>query len=84
MTLAPEPDQEGFHQLWPTPLLRRRIPGHESANQELLRVIRAEEARRADLTTDYRGGNLLTSLEGGAWAVEPTVKMLDQISLHKR
>ena len=28
-----------------------------------------------------RGGNLLTSLESGPWDVEPTLKMLDQISL---
>ena len=27
-----------------------------------------------------RGGNLLTSLESGAWAIEPTIKLLDQIS----
>ena len=60
MTAAPIPDQDGFHQLWPTPLLKRRIPGHEAANAELLQVIRAEEAKRSDLTTDYRGGNLLT------------------------
>ncbi len=53
-------DPEGFVALWPTTLLKRRLPGAEAANQELLRLIREMEAGHADLTTDYRSGNLLT------------------------
>ncbi len=53
-------DAEGFYDLWPTTLLRRSLPGHAAANAELLRLIAAMEAEKADLTTDYRSGNLLT------------------------
>ena len=53
-------DAEGFVTLWPTTLLKRRLPGAEAANRELLRLIREMEAGHADLTTDYRSGNLLT------------------------
>ncbi len=53
-------DAEGFVALWPTTLLKRRLPGAEAANRELLRLIREMEAGHADLTTDYRSGNLLT------------------------
>ena len=55
-----EPDAEGFTALWPTTMVERSLPGHEAANQELLRVIRTLESERRDLTTDYLGGNLLT------------------------
>ena len=55
----PEPDGEGFAELWPTPFLRRRLPGHEAANQALLALIEELEARNRDLTTDYRETNLL-------------------------
>ena len=52
-------DADGFVDLWPTTLLRRRLPGHDVANAELLRLITAMEAEKADLTTDYRADNLL-------------------------
>jgi uncharacterized protein (TIGR02466 family) len=52
---------EGFKQLWPTTLVERQLPGHQDANRELGRLIRALEAERPELTTDYLGGNLLTN-----------------------
>ncbi len=56
----PPNDSDGFLDLWPTTLLRRSLPGHDIANAELARLIQAMERQHADLTTDYRGGNLLT------------------------
>lgn len=53
-------DDDGFADLWPTTILRRRLPGHDVANQELQRLILKMEAGRQDFTTDYRSGNLLT------------------------
>ncbi|MCG8357636.1 MAG: 2OG-Fe(II) oxygenase family protein [Kiloniellales bacterium] len=55
----PSSNKDGFHALWPTTLLRRRLPGAANANKELLRLIRALEADHAALTTDYRSDNLL-------------------------
>jgi uncharacterized protein (TIGR02466 family) len=57
---APGFDKDGFAALWPTTLLRRRLPGHEVANAELQRLILELESGRQDFTTDYRSGNLLT------------------------
>jgi uncharacterized protein (TIGR02466 family) len=54
-----EPDGDGFIRLWPTLFLRRRLPGHEAANQALLKLVEELEARNRDLTTDYRQANLL-------------------------
>jgi len=53
-------DQDGFVALWPTTIARQTLPGHELANQELLRLITKLDAERTDLTTDYLGGNFLT------------------------
>jgi uncharacterized protein (TIGR02466 family) len=55
----PDSDGNGFTELWPTLILRRRLPGHEAANQALLAVIEDLEAGNRDLTTDYRQTNLL-------------------------
>lgn len=54
-----QPDADGFVSLWPTLLLKRVLPGHAAANALLRQLIEQEEARNADLTTDYRAGNLL-------------------------
>ena len=56
----PRFDSEGFVELWPTTILRRRLPGHNAANLELVRLITELEGGRQDFTTDYRSGNLLT------------------------
>ncbi|MGD1880508.1 MAG: TIGR02466 family protein [Kiloniellaceae bacterium] len=56
----PHFDQNGFVQLWPTTILRRRLPGHDVANVELQRLVLEMEGGRHDFTTDYRSGNLLT------------------------
>ena len=58
-------DENGFVRLWPTTILRRRLPGHDAANAELQRLVLEMEAGktgqgRQDFTTDYRSGNLLT------------------------
>lgn len=53
------PDPDGFLALWPTLLLQRQLPGAEAANRVLRQLIAEEEAQHADLTTDYRSGNLL-------------------------
>ncbi len=53
------PDEDGFLSLWPTLFLRRRLPGHEAANEALRRLIEELEAEARDLTTDYRARNLL-------------------------
>lgn len=55
------PNERGFLALWPTVLLQRSLPGAAAANRELARLIRALDAERDDLTTDYLGGNILTT-----------------------
>lgn len=45
--------------LWPTLLLRHRLPGAEAANPVLLELIAEQEAARPGMTVDYLGGNLL-------------------------
>jgi len=50
---------DGLVSLWPTILLQRMLPGHEEANRELFRVVEELDARRADLTTDYRSESFL-------------------------
>jgi uncharacterized protein (TIGR02466 family) len=55
----PETDGDGFTQLWPTLFLRRRLPGHEAANEALLQLIEELETQNRDLTTDYRDSNIL-------------------------
>ncbi len=55
----PLPDDEGFIALWPTLMLRQRLPGFEAANGILADWILARARQHKDLTTDYRAGNLL-------------------------
>ncbi len=52
-------DEAGFFSLWPTLFLRRRLPGHEAADEALLGLIEKLETDNRDLTTDYRERNLL-------------------------
>ncbi len=54
----PEPDGEGFLALWPTLFLKRRLPDHETANEEFLRLVEDLERDNRDLTTDYRDQNI--------------------------
>lgn len=56
---APAPDQDGFLDLWPTQLLRQRLPGADKANPILAQEIARLEAENASLTTDYREQNFL-------------------------
>ena len=75
----PEPDGDGFTQLWPTLFLRRRLPGREAANEALLALIEDLESRNRDLTTDYRETNLLALEHAAAgWHNEINPVLLDQ------
>jgi len=44
--------------LWPTLMLRHRLPGAERANPVLLELVTGMEQARPDLTTEYLQGNL--------------------------
>jgi uncharacterized protein (TIGR02466 family) len=55
-------DQESeFKRLWPTVILERVVPGHENANRALSLLIHKLEQKHKNLTTDYRGDNLLAT-----------------------
>jgi uncharacterized protein (TIGR02466 family) len=54
-----EQGTDGFTALWPTVFLRRTLPGAEVANQALAALILELDEAKADLTTDYLGGNFL-------------------------
>ncbi|MEJ2016419.1 MAG: TIGR02466 family protein [Limibacillus sp.] len=56
----PQPDSQGFMELWPTLFLRRELPGAELANKVLREEIEGLEKENPDLTTDYLSGNFLT------------------------
>lgn len=56
---APTPDPDGFLDLWPTQMLRQRLPGADKANPVLAQEIARLEAANAELTTDYRAQNFL-------------------------
>jgi uncharacterized protein (TIGR02466 family) len=43
--------------LWPTKLVRTRLPDCEEPNRELLKLVRGWDRAHKDLTTDYRDNN---------------------------
>ena len=45
--------QDGILDLWPTKLMRRRLPGFEEPTQALVKLIRDMERVNKNLTTDY-------------------------------
>jgi uncharacterized protein (TIGR02466 family) len=51
-------DKPEFMQLWPTRIMRHRLPGAEEANPHLAEHVLKLDAARADMTTDYLAGNL--------------------------
>jgi|GEM_PF-3154148 len=55
---AGQQDQPEFKQLWPTLMLRHRLPGADRANPILLELVTGMERERPDLTTEYLEGNL--------------------------
>ncbi|MFU8896337.1 MAG: TIGR02466 family protein [Gammaproteobacteria bacterium] len=55
---AGKQDQPEITQLWPTPMLRHRLPGADRANPILLELVTGMERERPDLTTEYLAGNL--------------------------
>ena len=63
---VPPVSPEGFVSLWPTLLMRRRIPGHEHANLALERLILELHEANPGLTTDYRAQDFLTIDHPGA------------------
>lgn len=56
---APRPDPDGFLDLWPTQMLRQRLPGADKANPILAQEIARQESENERLTTDYREQNFL-------------------------
>lgn len=57
MTAAKQ-DRPEITRLWPTMMLRHRLPGSERANPVLVELLTGMEDARPDLTTDYLAGNL--------------------------
>ena len=55
----PQVSQDGFVSLWPTLVMRRRLPGAGDANVALARLIEDMLATNPALTTDYRAGDFL-------------------------
>jgi len=51
-------NSDGIVALWPTHLLQKTLPGAEVANQALAQLILDRDSQQADMTTDYRSGNL--------------------------
>lgn len=51
-------DAPEIRKLWPTLMLRHRLPGADKANPILLELVTSLERDRPDLTTDYLEGNL--------------------------
>lgn len=48
-----DPTQDGVIDLWPTKIVRRRLPDCEEPNQALIKLIRDLERVNKNLTTDY-------------------------------
>ncbi len=51
-------DQPEIRQLWPTQMLRHRLPGAERANPVLVKLLTELDEGKAEFTTDYLSGNL--------------------------
>jgi len=51
-------DNEGFHALWPTLLLKRILPSADAANTVLIEHVLELEQSHFQLTTDYQAQNL--------------------------
>jgi uncharacterized protein (TIGR02466 family) len=59
--MPPQSDKPHVLRLWPTLILRHRLPGAEAANPVLARVIEEMEAKDAQLTTNYLDISLFAS-----------------------
>lgn len=46
------------HDMWPTGLIKRRLPEHDRRNQELIDIIDELERENPDLTTDFNADRL--------------------------
>ena len=55
------PASPHFERLWPTTIMRFRLPGAQEANPLIAAHIEELDSARADMTADYLGGNLLAS-----------------------
>ena len=60
MTTPPADGTPQFLNLWPTQIMRVRLPGAESANSVLAGVIMERNAEIDDMTVDYTADNLFT------------------------
>ncbi len=52
-------DDDGIYNLWPTRLLRRKLPGHEAANGLLAELIEQLDDDQSEMTTRYREADFL-------------------------
>ena len=50
-----------FERLWPTTIMRLRLPGADEANPLIASHIEELDSAQSDMTADYLGGNLLSS-----------------------
>ena len=56
-----------FLDLWPTQLMRIRLPGADAANPVLAGVIMERNAGLEDMTVDYTSDNLFASEHPHSW-----------------
>jgi len=54
-----KPGTPQFNRLWPTTIMRLKLPGSDQANPVIAELIEAMDAERSDMTADYLAGNLL-------------------------
>lgn len=50
---------DGIHDLWPTRLLKRTLPGAEAANTGIAEILLSMAAQNAQLTADYLANDVL-------------------------
>ncbi len=55
----------GVRQLWPVVIVERTVPNHTGPNRHLILLVEALAAANPNLSTEYRGGDFLTSDDPG-------------------
>ena len=56
---TPSATEPRFLELWPTVIVRRRLPDHEAPNGALIALVEAMDREREQLTTRYQGVDFL-------------------------
>ncbi len=81
-----EVSDEGLIRLWPTSLLKRRLPGYEQPNELLRHVIEKMDAETGNLTTRYRDTDFLHHPHPAAkWLLQCINKtVVDYLHLHNQ